>query len=387
VPNPANEQTRPPVAAFIHSDELEQYHYPPECPFSSERAGKVRQTAESMGLLDGTNGRIVVPRNAQRGELLEFHRAVYVDALQAATQGHLDIEGVEMGIGIGDCPVFAGLFDYASLACGASLTGADLILSGEARVAFNPSGGYHHAHRARAAGFCYLNDVVLACMRLAGGGKRVMFIDIDAHHSDGVQEAFYDRSDVMTVSFHEDGRTLFPGTGAVAEAGMGEGEGYSVNVPLPAGVYDEPFVAAFKDVALPLARAYRPDVIVLEVGMDALASDPLTHMNLTNNAHARVIELVLGLGLPVLAVGGGGYNIEATVRGWTLAWSILCGADGRADDMSLGLGGVMLGTTEWHSGLRDRILVAHDDERRIVLPAVQETIDAVRETVFAVHGL
>jgi len=128
-------------------------------------------------------------------------------------------------------------------------------------------------------------------------------------------------------------------------------------------------------------------VIVLELGMDALAGDPLTHMNLTNNAHAYVIERVLALGLPVLAVGGGGYNIENTVRGWTLAWSILCGADGEADDMSLGLGGVMLGTSEWHSGLRDRILVPDDEQRRTVIPAVQETIDAVRETVFAVHGL
>jgi len=292
-----------------------------------------------------------------------------------------------MGIGTADSPVFAGMFDYASLACGASLKAAELILAGEAAVAFNPSGGYHHAHRAAAAGFCYLNDVVLACMRLAGAGKRVMFIDIDAHHGDGVQEAFYDRSDVMTVSFHESGRTLYPGTGFVDEAGVGDGEGHSVNVPLPVGVYDEPFIDAFKAVVLPLVRAYRPEAIVLELGMDALAGDPLTHLSLTNNAHVYVIERVLALGLPVLAVGGGGYNIEATVRGWTLAWSILCGADGATDDMSLGLGGVMLQTTEWRSGLRDRILVPDDEQRRTVIPAVQETVDAVRDKVFAVHGL
>ena len=340
-----------------------------------------------MGLLDGPGRREVAPAAATREDLLAFHHGPYLDALEAATRGDLGIEGVVMGIGVGDCPVFPGLYDYAALACGASLTGADLILSGEAKVAFNPSGGYHHAHRDAAAGFCYLNDVVLACMRLAGGGKRVMFIDVDAHHSDGVQAAFYDRADVMTVSFHESGKTLFPGTGWTDEIGAGDGEGYSVNVPLPAGVYDEAYVATFGAVAEPLMDAYRPDVIVLELGMDGLAGDPLTHMNLTNNAYADVIARVMGRGTSVLAVGGGGYNVANTVRGWTLAWSILCGADGEADDMSLGLGGVMMETTDWHSGLRDRALATDAAQRQAVVPEVRKVIDAVVEKVFATHGI
>jgi len=384
---PAGEQTTPVDAAFIHSDELEQYRYPPGCPFSSERAGKVRRAAASMGLLDGSGRREVAPAMATRADLLAFHDAAYLDALEAATQGHLDIEGIEMGIGVGDCPVFEGLYDYAALACGASLRGAELILSGEAKVAFNPSGGYHHAHRGAAAGFCYLNDVVLACMRLADGGKRVMFIDVDAHHSDGVQEAFYDRADVMTVSFHENGKTLFPGTGWVDEIGVGDGEGFSVNVPLPVGIYDEAYAAVFQAVAEPLMDAYTPNVIVLELGMDGLAGDPLTHMNLTNNAYADVVSRVLARGTSVLAVGGGGYNVANTVRGWTLAWSILCGADGEANDMSLGLGGVMMETTDWHSGLRDRVLVTDAAQRAAVLPDVQKVIDAVSAKVFAVHGI
>lgn len=384
---PARQQTAAIEAAFIHCPEIEQHAYPPGCPFDSSRAGQVRRAVDSMGLLDGAGHHEVAPVAASRADLLEFHDAVYLDVLEAATRGHLDVQGLEMGIGREDTPVFAGLFDYASLACGASLKAAELIIDGQAGVAFNPSGGYHHAGPAAAAGFCYLNDVVLACMRLTAAGKRVMFIDVDAHHGDGVQDAFYDRSDVLTVSFHQDGRTLYPGTGFEHEIGVGEGEGYAVNVPLPPGIYDEPFIIAFQAVALPMLAIYEPDVIVLELGMDGLAGDPLTAMSLTNNAYAEVIEAVMASGRPVLAVGGGGYNVPNTVRAWTLAWSILCGADSAHDDMSLGLGGVMLATTDWASGLRDRVLAPDEKQRATVPEAVRKTIEAVQRHVFAFHGL
>lgn len=383
----ASQQTSAIEAAFIHCPELERYAYPPGCPFDSSRAGQVRQAVESMGLLDGTGHHEVAPRAATRDDLLAFHDAVYLDTLEAATRGHLDVDGLAMGIGTDDTPVFAGLVEYASLACGASLKAADLIIDGRANVAFNPSGGYHHARRAEAAGFCYFNDVVLACLRLAAAGKRVMFIDVDAHHGDGVQEAFYDRSDVLTVSFHQSGKTLYPGTGFEHETGTGAGEGYAVNVPLPPGVYDGPFLNAFQAIALPMLAIFEPDAIVLQLGMDGLAGDPLTAMCLTNNAYAEVIEMVLASRRPVLAVGGGGYNVPNTVRGWTLAWSILCGADSQHDDMSLGLGGVMLGTTDWASGLRDRVLAPDQTQLATVPEAVRKTIHAVQNHVFAFHGL
>ncbi|MDY7011040.1 MAG: acetoin utilization protein AcuC [Planctomycetota bacterium] len=377
----------PTKAVFIHSAEIEKYHYPPDCPFSSERAGKARRILASMGLLTGEGRREIAPEAAGRLTLESFHTPAYLDVLQKASKGDLDIEGLRMGLGTHECPVFIGLYEYAALASGGTLTGAKMILSGDVDVAFNPSGGYHHAHPAEASGFCYINDVVLACMHLAAGGMRVLFIDVDVHHCDGVQEAFYNRSDVMTLSLHESGKTLFPGTGFEDEIGVGDGKGYSVNVPLPVDTYDEAFIKAFRAVALPLIGAYDPDVIVLELGMDCLSGDPLAHLKLTNNAYAEVVQSVLDFGKPILAVGGGGYHIENTARGWALAWSILSGQNLAADEMSIGMGGVLLESTDWHGGLRDRMLVVDARKRRAVDPEVNATIEKVKSNVFSLHGL
>jgi acetoin utilization protein AcuC len=228
--------------------------------------------------------------------------------------------------------------------------------------------------------------VVLGCLRLVQAGKRVLFLDVDAHHSDGVQAAFYRRADVMTVSLHESGETLFPGTGFVDELGEGEGRGYSVNVPLPAGTYDEAYLRAFHAVVPPLLGAYAPDVIVLELGMDCLAGDPLTHLRLTNNAYAEVVERVLAFDKPLVVTGGGGYHPENTARGWALAWRLFCGEEAE-DPAMLGLGGVFLGTSDWHGGLRDRVLAPSAEERAEVDAKLETTIQAVREKVFPLHGL
>ena len=372
--------------AFIHSREIENYRYPAGCPLKTERSVQVRDQVASLGLLAGDGRSEVAPRNASRGDLEKFHSAKYVDALQRGAAGELTPEGALMGLGTMDCPVFEDLYPCALYSAGASLTGAELILNGEASVAFNPSGGFHHAGAETASGFCYVNDVVLACLRLVEGGKRVLFLDVDAHHGDGVQNAFYGRRDVMTISFHESGQTLFPGTGFENEIGEGEGEGFSVNVPLPVGTYDGAYLCAFRDVALPLAGAFDPDAIVLELGMDGLSGDPLTHLSLTNNVHAEVVKAVLSLGRPIVATGGGGYHVENTVRGWALAWREFCG-EGQADDMTLGLGGVMLESNEWAGGLRDRVLPVEEEQRREVDAELEATVSAVKRNVFGYHGL
>ena len=374
-------------AAFLHSDELEQYHYPAECPFKTGRAGMLFRSLKSMGLLAGADRRVVAPAPADRATLELFHTAEYLDVLQRASQGNCDVDGLRAGLGTPDTPVFLGLYEYAALAVGASLRAAELILAGDVDVAFNPSGGYHHAQPSQAAGFCCLNDVVLACESLAAAGRRVLLLDIDAHHCDAVQDAFYDRSDVLTLSFHEKGEAFFPGTGAVEEAGRSDGLGYSVNVPLPAGTDDETFVRAFRAVALPVIAAFSPDVIVLQLGMDCLAGDPLTHLQLTNNAYADAVQRVQDFGCPILAVGGGGYHVENTVRGWALAWSVLVGEADETDDLHVGLGGVMLESTDWKGGLRDRVLPVDDERRRTIAPAVDATIEKVTATVFPLIGI
>jgi acetoin utilization protein AcuC len=252
-------------------------------------------------------------------------------------------------------------------------------------VVFNPAGGLHHAGPKEASGFCFVNDVVLAAMELTEAKKRVLFLDLDVHHGDGVQNAFYDRNDVMTISLHESGKTLFPGTGFEYEIGRGPGKGYAINIPLAVGTYDAAYEKAFKEAALPLMVKYDPDVLILELGMDGLSGDPLAHLNLTNNVYADIIKQVLQLGKPILATGGGGYNLESTVRGWALAWSVLCGEDDH--DLGIGLGGVMLETTEWVGGLRDRILITDAGIRKTVDAEIQRVIRYIKENVFPLHGL
>lgn len=373
-------------SAFIYSEELAKYRYPADHPFSVDRARKVRRILKSMGLLSGDGRKEVAPTTADRITLKKFHSARYLHALQTASKGRWDAEALQMGIGTGDCPVFKGMYEYSALACGATLTGANLILSGSVDVAFNPSGGFHHAGPERASGFCYINDVALACMILAEQRKRVLYLDVDVHHGDGVAEAFYDRSDVMTMSLHETPKVLFPGTGFEEQIGTGPGKGYCINVPLPVGTYDEAYMKAFEAIALPLIRAYKPDVIVLQLGADALAGDPLAHLRLTNNVYVDVIDHLLGFNVPILATGGGGYNVDNAVRAWALAWTVLCGVP-TGQDANPAVAGVMLENVDWHGGLRDRALAVSAQQRSTVMPAIEATIQTLKAKVFPIHGL
>lgn len=384
-------------AVFIYSEELEKYQYPAEHPFNTVRAKKVRETAASMGLLSGGGRREAAPEPVERVVLKKFHSARYLHVLKEASEGKFNAEALGMGIGTPDCPVFEGLYEGAVLAAGGTLVGAKLILSGEADVAFNPSGGFHHARPERASGFCYINDVALACMILAEQGftaehakhaekqldikvknsavsansavkKRVLYLDVDVHHGDGVAYAFYGRRDVMTISLHQNPRTLFPGTGFEDEIGSGEGEGYCVNVPLPIGTFDEAYMKAFEALALPLIGAFEPDVFVFELGADALAGDPLAHLCLTNNVYAEVIGHLLSFEKPILATGGGGYNVDNTVRAWALAWSIFAGGEGK-------------------ESLRDKAAAVSEPQREAVMPAIENTIKIIKAIVFPIHGL
>ncbi len=373
-------------AVFIHSDQIEQYSYPDDCPFKTERAGKVYSTLRSMGLLSGRGISVVAPVPAQRTALKLFHSPRYLHALKQAAGGRWEPEALYMGIGTPDCPIFTGMYDYAALATGGTLLGAQMILADEVDIVFNPSGGYHHAGPEKAAGFCYVNDLAIACTVLANGGKKVLYLDVDVHHGDGVAQAFYGRSDVMTISLHENPKTLFPGTGFEDEIGQGQGRGYCVNLPLPVGTYDRAYMLAFESVVLPLVEAFNPDAIVLELGGDTLAGDPLAHLHLTNNAHAEIINHVQSFGKPILATGGGGYHIENTVRAWALAWTVFTGAD---EDLSLtaAIGGVMMESTDWQGGLRDRQLAVTRQQEQAVGPALEASIESLKARVFPIHGL
>jgi acetoin utilization protein AcuC len=374
-------------AVFLYSKQFEDFSYPPDCPFKTERAFQVRKTLASMGLLAGRDRREVEIKPADRAMLETFHSAKYLDALLESGSGNWNIDALHMGIGGPDSPAFKGMYEYGALACGASVHGADMLLSGEADIAFNPSGGLHHAGPELAAGFCYLNDVAIACKHLASKGKKVLYIDIDVHHGDGVQNEFYDSKDVMTISLHESGKFLFPGTGFEDEIGIGDGEGYSVNVPLPPDTYNDIYLQTFNDVVVPLMNAFGPDFIVLELGADALSGDPLAHIKLTNQVYSKILNIVMDTEIPLLVSGGGGYHVENTVRAWSLAWSVMIGEHDDMEAMNFGLGGVMLESTDWMGGFQDRELPVTDEQKHTVDPEVQQTINKVRELIFPIHGI
>ena len=370
--------------AFLYSPEVETLSYPPDCPFKSQRAGITRLRLQSFGLLGDEKHFEFAPRRASVAELKQFHTAHYLEEMQRAAGGDLTADGLRMGFGGPDTPVFKDMFECGAWGCGAGLAGAELLLHGRADVVFNLLGGFHHAFPERAAGFCYLNDTVLACLKLADAGRRVLYLDTDAHHGDGVQSAFYGRKDVMTISMHESGKTLFPWGGFEDEIGEGPGLGYNVNVPLPAETYDEAFLAALDSVVVPLAEHFKPDALVLELGMDILAGDPLTHLRMTNNVVVEIVERVMKWNCPVLVAGGGGYHVENTVRGWALAWRTFCGEN---DDCDFAMGGVMLANAEWAGGLRDRVLPVSAGQRASVEPELRTTMKTAINNAFRLHGL
>jgi acetoin utilization protein AcuC len=371
--------------AFVYPHEIEPLSYPPDCPFKTSRATDTRKRLAGFGLLGSPNRTETSCPQATLQDLLPFHSPAYLQCLQEAATGHLTVEALHMGLGTPDTPVFKDLLEYGRWATGASLKAADLLLQRQANIAFALLGGFHHAMAEKAAGFCYVNDIVLACQHLAQARQRVLCLDIDAHHGDGTQAAFYDRSDIMTISFHESGNTLFPWGGFEDEIGEGEGRGYNVNVPLPPETYDDAFLHAFRTIVPPLSDSFQPDVIVLELGMDTLAGDPLTHLALTNNAHVDVIEILLGLNRPILVTGGGGYHAENTVRGWALAWMAFAGEI--EHDYGLGMGGVMLENTDWTGGLRDRHLPLSPEQRSRVEPAIHATLRKLQQALFPLHNL
>ena len=373
-------------AVFIHSNEIERYRYPPDCPFKTQRAKMTKDILVSMDCFTGDGREEIAPVPAADERLLSFHSPDYIEALKRASKGDFKARDLFFGLGTDDCPVFRDLFDYARLASGASVTGARLLLDGRATLVFNPSGGYHHALSAAAGGFCYINDVVLACKEFARAGKKVFCLDLDVHHGNGTQEAFFRDPSVFTVSLHESGETLFPWGGFENEIGEGSGRGFNVNVPFPAHTDDETYCAVFREIVPPLVSAYHPDALVLEIGMDVLSVDPLAHFKMTNNALADILSLLMRYDLPTLVVGGGGYNAESTARGWALAWCVLCGLETESD-MSAGVGGIFLGSSEWQAGLRDMHIYTHGEERTAINLKMEKVVDSIKKNVFPIHGI
>ncbi len=313
--------------AFIYTDNFSKFDYGDSHPLKIFRLKLTYELIKSFGLLTLPNTRFIESRVATDDELCLFHSEKYIQILKIANEGKDVPDAYSYGFGFGDNPIFKGLLDWSRLLTGATLQAAHMVENGEVDIAFNIAGGLHHAKKSEASGFCYVNDPAVAIKYLLKKGKRIAYIDIDAHHGDGVQEAFYDTDRVLTISIHETGRFLFPGTGFESEIGVGEGEGYSINVPLPPYSDDEIFLYAFDEI-VPLAiDKFKPDIVVTQLGVDSFMSDPLTHLNFTTNGFCMAISKLKEISKKWVALGGGGYDIYNVAKGWTLAWAIMNGVD------------------------------------------------------------
>ena len=368
-------------ATFVYGDQLAGYDLGPQHPLKPVRLRMVYELLQAYGVF-GNKAGLVEAAPATDQDILQAHDADYVEMVRRLSRGEDVPSARDYGFGYGDNPAFPGMYEASLLYTGASLTAARQVVSGESRVSFSISGGLHHALRNRASGFCIFNDPVVAIHELLHKLGRVAYIDIDAHHGDGVQYAFEDRSDVLTISIHESGDSLFPGTGFAEDIGSGPGAGYSVNLPVAAYTDDATWFRVLQEIVPPLMESYSPDVIVAQLGADGHFGDPLTHLNLTTDGWLQAVKLILGLGKPVVALGGGGYNLSSVTRMWTLAYAAMLGTD--LPDQIPASFADKYGIRRLRDAVRPEVSMS--DQRRASEMA-EATIATIRRAVFPVHGL
>ncbi|MBM7572844.1 acetoin utilization protein AcuC [Aquibacillus albus] len=319
-------------AVFIYSDQFTKYTFHSDHPFNQVRVRMTKELLEATGKLHSSH--LVEPRIATDAEIELVHDKQYIEAVKKASIGLLaEDEGLEFGLGTEDTPIFQDMHRASSLLVGATLTAVDHVLTGNIQHALNLGGGLHHGFRDKASGFCIYNDGAIAIKYIRKKyNLRVLYVDTDAHHGDGVQSVFYDDPNVCTLSIHETGRYLFPGTGNSNERGIKEGYGYSFNVPIDAFTEDESFLHVYEIAFKEVIEYFQPDIIITQNGVDAHSYDPLTHLNTTMNVFEKIPLLAHKLAHQYckgkwIALGGGGYDIWRVVpRAWGQLWAVMTGS-------------------------------------------------------------
>ena len=320
--------------ALIWDDNLIRYDFGPDHPLKPIRVELTVDLIRACGLT-AVDGVLTLPRAAfSDDDLLRLHTEDYVDQVRRLSINPRAPHRGEYGLGSADNPIFAGMHRASMEVCGASVAAAEAVWSGRVSHAFNPAGGLHHAMPDSAAGFCIYDDPAAAIdWLLRNGAERVAYVDVDTHHGDGVQVFYYDDPRVLTISLHESGRYLFPGTGFPDEVGTGDARGTSLNVPLPPATPGESWMAAFEAVVPAALDAFDADVLVTQLGCDTHVTDPLAHLALTTDDYARIAKRLHHLAHEHtegrwVAVGGGGYQIASVVpRAWTIYFAELTGQD------------------------------------------------------------
>ncbi|TAQ88990.1 hypothetical protein B7494_g2654 [Chlorociboria aeruginascens] len=315
-----------------HSNpEMEKHHFGHSHPMKPWRLTLAKSLIMSYGMHAAMD--TYLSRKATKEEMEEFHSVDYMNYVKSAIPVAPDDDfPKDFNLGGTDCPIFEGLFDYCSMYAGASIDAARKLCNNESDIAINWSGGLHHAKKAEASGFCYVNDIVLAILQLLRKFPRVLYIDIDVHHGDGVEEAFWSTDRVMTLSIHKyDGIHFFPGTGDLDRTGPSSednpGAHHAINVPLADGIDDEQYVWLFKTLVGKTFECFSPSAIVLQCGADSLAGDRLGRFNVQVQGHGACVDYCKSLGVPLLLVGGGGYTPRNVARAWAHETSIAIGCD------------------------------------------------------------
>ena len=314
------------LAGYVYDDLMSQHVLRQGHPMQPIRLQYLKELLDAYNIFNSINSVLVKPRKSTETELLEFHDFNYVEAVKSFSSGETIEEVSKFNFdNFGDNPTYKGMYEAALLSTGGSLTAVELITDGQMGFAFNPAGGLHHAFPSYTSGFCIFNDPVIAIKKLVKLGLKILYVDVDAHHGDGVQSAFFDTDQVTTVSFHESGEFLFPGTGFTDEIGQDSGKGYSINVPLGPYTGDDVYIWAFAECLLPIVDKVRPDILVSQVGIDTYYSDPLTHLNITTSGYTELLNYFKSFGLPWVCLGGGGYDLLGVARCWAIVYSIMIG--------------------------------------------------------------
>jgi len=320
-------------AGLVVCPDAKLYDHGPGHPLRPQRVLLTWDLIEALGLLERPNVERLGCVPATENELRLVHSADYIDATTRAGHG-TEGDYSRYGYGPGDNPIFAQMHEAGAIVAGASIAAARAVLDGAVAHAFNAAGGLHHAMPSKASGFCVYDDPAIAiAWLLANGVGRVAYVDVDVHHGDGPQAIFWRDPRVLTISIHESGEYLFPGTGAASERGGGEAEGTKVNVPLPPGTDDEAWLTAFREVVPSLVRGWKPDVLVTQLGCDTHVTDPLAHLRLTTSAYRETAKMLHELahgaaGGRWVATGGGGYQWATVVpRAWTTYFAEMAEAE------------------------------------------------------------
>ncbi len=378
------------VAGLVYHPDYLRYDFGEDHALRQVRVRLARDLIADYGLLKEAEE--IRPEPAPDAAVARVHTADYVSVVQDLSV-HPKGVAYEHGLGTADNPVFGGMYDATMLHVGGTLRACEEVASGAHTRAMNLGGGFHHAMPDKASGFCVFNDVAVGIRSLLEDHhlRRVLYVDIDAHHADGVQSIFYEDPRVFTISLHEDGHYLFPGTGFTDEIGAGEGRGYAANVPLPPYTRDVSYLYAFQEIVPPLARAFQPEVIVSQLGADAHYLDPLTHLMLTTETYEAVGMLLDGLSKELcqgrwIATGGGGYDVTAVPRAWTVLFSTMVGRE-LEDALPvewLRECNQLVDSVPAEKSLRDQV---HADEEAHVPRAAKRAVEDLRRVLFPLHGI